>query len=119
MILTPAHTPCVAAAAASACWVAQQPCLDWKAGLEPLAVCMQGRDSSDSGARSRSPAASQQLQTKQQQDQHEQPEIARSIELTDEQTKAILRVRCSFSPSCSVVLSARHCHRVLEVPSVL
>jgi hypothetical protein len=85
-----------------------QPRLDWKAGLEPLAVCMQGRDSSDSGARSRSPAASQQLQADQQQDQHEQPEIARSIELTDEQTKAILRVSCSIASACSVALNARH-----------
>ena len=63
-------------------------------------MSMQGRESSDS-ARSRSPAPSQQLQTEQ---QREQPEIASAIELTDDQTKAILRVSCCLTCSCNVLL---------------
>jgi hypothetical protein len=70
--------------------------------VRPARLHAQERTSSDSGGASRSPATSQQPQSEQQRDQHEQPEIASALELTDEQTKAILRV--SLSPLSSMIL---------------
>jgi hypothetical protein len=97
MLCQQAHTcfvlPSAAAAAAAAAHLLQNRLPPMGLHLhKAYTTCVQGRDSSDSGAASKRHAASQQLQAEQQQHQHEQPEIASALELTDEQTKAILWV---------------------------